>query len=139
MKSRIPRTDIVERTLFNLQAEIGELEQLRRLEVLNSNKSGKEEKERKIEELEPWSKAELSSLIRGVFKFGENEWSELIEDIEVGKGRSANEIALKWRDIKMQMQNDIREAAERSKKLASKHEWMIAALVELEKDEQHFE
>jgi len=31
----------------------------------------------------PWTNQEISSLIRGVFRFGENEWSELIEDIDV--------------------------------------------------------
>jgi hypothetical protein len=38
----------------------------------------------------PWTNLEISSLIRGVFRFGENEWPELLEDIDVNPSRSPN-------------------------------------------------
>lgn len=50
-----------------------------------------------------WSKEEISSLIKGVFRFGENEWSELIEDIDVHPSRSPNQLAIKWKQIKYLM------------------------------------
>ena len=37
-----------------------------------------------------WSSIELANLIRGVFKYGENEWSELLEDIDVHPSRTPN-------------------------------------------------
>lgn len=44
-----------------------------------------------------WTDKELANLIRGVFRYGENEWSDLIDDIEVNPLRSPNHLALKWR------------------------------------------
>ena len=75
-------------------------------------------------------------MIRGVFRFGENEWSELIEDIEVHQSRTPNQIALKWRQIKSIMSNDIKKALVQSnyERIITKHEWMIAALLLLEQD-----
>ena len=37
-----------------------------------------------------WTKDEILSLIKGIFNHGENEWSELIEDIEVHPSRTPN-------------------------------------------------
>lgn len=48
----------------------------------------------------PWTDIELANLIRGVFRYGENEWSDLIDDIELHPSRTPNNIALKWRKIK---------------------------------------
>jgi len=42
------------------------------------------------ESIPQWSKAELMSLIKGIFKYGENEWNELIEEIEVHPQRTPN-------------------------------------------------
>lgn len=55
--------------------EISELEDDREDQILREGKA-----EQKIEgypqENLAWSKVELANLIRGVFKYGENEWSE---------------------------------------------------------------
>jgi len=52
------------------------------------------------EEIGPWTNLEISNLIRGVFRYGENEWSELIEDIYDNPYRTPNQVAMKWRQIK---------------------------------------
>jgi hypothetical protein len=75
-------------------------------------------------------------LIRGVFRCGENEWNELIEDIDVHPSRTANQLALKWRQIKLIMINDLNRLRKENngENIITKHEWMIAALEGLEKD-----
>ena len=35
------------------------------------------------EKQDEWSEVEIAALIKGVFKYGENEWSDLIEDLDV--------------------------------------------------------
>lgn len=35
------------------------------------------------EKQDEWSEVEIVALIKGVFKYGENEWSDLIEDLDV--------------------------------------------------------
>ena len=47
-----------------------------------------------------WSPLEIAKLIKNVFKNGENEWSEIAEEMELPLPRSPNEIALKWKQIK---------------------------------------
>lgn len=75
-------------------------------------------------------------MIRGVFRYGENEWSELLEDIYENPIRLPNEVALKWRQIKQLMKSDIKRALQATsyEKIITKHEWMIAAIETLEKE-----
>ena len=47
-------------------------------------------------------------MIKVVFRYGENEWSDLNDDILEEKSRHPNEIALKWRQIKQLMNQDIK-------------------------------
>ncbi len=54
------------------------------------------------EEIE-WSPGELAKLIRNVFKNGENEWTEITEDMEFHPSRTPNQVALKWRQVKLIM------------------------------------
>jgi len=50
---------------------------------------------------ESWTAMEIANLIRGVFRYGENEWSDMNQEIiEVASSRHPNEVALKWRQIK---------------------------------------
>ena len=58
--------------------------------------------------MKPWSSQEIATLIRGVFRFGENEWTDLNEDIFDEKARLPNELALKWRQVKQLMNQDIK-------------------------------
>lgn len=55
-----------------------------------------------------WTSKEIQTLIRGVFRYGENEWQELLIDGEdeptyhaggfaFHPQRTPNELALKWR------------------------------------------
>ena len=84
----------------------------------------------------PWSDKELANLIRGIFRFGENEWSDLMDDVEVHPSRTPNDLALKWRKVKQLMNTDIKRIIKESnfEKIITKHEWMVAALELLEKD-----
>lgn len=92
-----------------------------------------------------WSSKEIQTLIRGVFRFGENEWYDLLLDGEDENGfqsggfafhplRIANELALKWRQIKAIMMKDIKKIRIQTKgeKIITKHEWMVGALEILE-------
>ena len=81
-------------------------------------------------------------MIRGVFRYGENEWQELLQDGEDEQAyftggfsfhptRTANQLAAKWRQVKALMIADIRRL--RGDKIFTKHEWMMSALDILEK------
>ena len=48
-------------------------------------------------------------MIRAVFRLGEGEWEEIREEM-LPEQRSANEIALKWRQIKWVMRRDLKRA-----------------------------
>jgi hypothetical protein len=63
-----------------------------------------------LPDLKPWSSQEIANLIRGIFRYGENEWSDLLEDIYENPFRTPNEVALKWRSIKQLMNQDIKRA-----------------------------
>jgi hypothetical protein len=79
---------------------------------------------------------EIESLIKAVFKNGENEWSEIQEELnQFGIFKSPNESAFKWKQIKYHMNNDIKRIRKTSlsEKIITKHEWMAGALSALEK------
>lgn len=89
----------------------------------------------------PWSSKEIQTLIRGVFRYGENEWYELLldgeDDGQAGgyhASRTANHLAAKWRQIKAVMMADIKKVRLMTKgeKIVTKNEWMVAALEALE-------
>ena len=71
-----------------------------------------------------------------MYKYGENEWSDLIDFIELNPSRTPNEIAIKWRQIKQLMMEDIKRVKRltNGQKIVTKHEWMIAALESLEEN-----
>ncbi|CDW90352.1 UNKNOWN [Stylonychia lemnae] len=134
----------IDNILSELLAEIQDIELEREDQVqsfksiTNQNQQVNQENNQSLNvETLPWTNQEISSLIRGVFRFGENEWSELLEDIDVHQTRTANQIALKWRQIKQIMRKDIKRVLQETKfdKIITKHEWMIAALELLEQDQ----
>lgn len=45
----------------------------------------------------PWTDIEVANLIRGVFRYGECEWPDILDDIEFHPSRSSNMLAIKWR------------------------------------------
>lgn len=78
----------VDKLLSEMLIEISLIEGDREEEIL------KEGKPLKMADYYPeamtWSSIELSNLIRGVFKLGENEWSELLEEIDLHPSRTPN-------------------------------------------------
>ena len=116
--------------LSELLAEIQDIENEREAEILKQGKHMRQEIPEESESIPQWSKAELMSLIKGIFKYGENEWNELIEEIEVHPQRTPNQLALKWRQIKRLMSTDIKRIRKltEDQKIITKHEWMIAAI-----------
>jgi hypothetical protein len=97
-----------------------------------------------------WNSREIQTLIRGVFRYGENEWQELLLDGEGDEqayhagtfcfhpDRTPNEVALKWRQVKCLMKRDIRRVRRQTGggKVVTKHEWMMGALDMLEKHDK---
>jgi len=124
----------IDTLLSELMNEISQVEDDREDSILREGKPLL-----KIEEYPqenpPWSKLELANLIRGVFKYGENEWSEQLEDLEVDHSRTPNQLALKWRQVKQLMRTDITriKGITDGEKIITKHEWMVAAISALEK------
>jgi len=71
--------------------------------------------------------------LKGVFKVGENEWTDIKEDFEFGSDKTANQIALMWSKVKQIMLSDLKRVnLLDSEKLASRDEWIIAAIIGLE-------
>lgn len=84
-----------------------------------------------------------------MFSYGENEWQELLVDgddeptYQAGgyafhPSRTANELALKWRQLKAVMRRDIMRvrAETKGERIITKHEWMMGVLDKLEKHDK---
>ncbi len=81
-----------------------------------------------------WATKELILLLRGVFKYGENEWRDILDDSDFNPARSANSLALMWQQIKYVMNKDLKRSIEKHPDLLfSKSDWIIATIQELEK------
>ena len=92
----------------------------------------------------PWSDRELALLLYGVLKFGEGQWTNIMEGTEFDKTelsnmfeldkqprkRSAAEISQKWQALKIQMIQKITSSGIRSAN-TTHQDWIMAALQQI--------
>jgi hypothetical protein len=92
-------------TLTKIYRELSKLEGKRASSLLQVGRRKGTRTDKRIK----WNSREIQTLIRGVFRYGENEWQELLLDGEgdeqsynagtfcFNPDRKPNEMALKWR------------------------------------------
>jgi vacuolar-type H+-ATPase subunit I/STV1 len=68
----------IDSVLNELLSEISVVQEERVQEILNPSTSMSSSEDRKLDVEGDWTTEEIASLIRGVFRFGENEWQELL-------------------------------------------------------------
>ncbi len=70
-------------------------------------------------------------MLKGVFKIGENEWSDIKEDYEFNSSISSNDLAKMWQKVKQIMLLDIQRHPS-DQKIVTRNEWIVSALLSLE-------
>lgn len=80
-----------------------------------------------------WSELETINLLRGIFRFGENNWKLILKEENFDKSRTVNQLILKWRMIKIFMKGELDAMNVKRQKLITKENWIIAAIKGLEK------
>ena len=76
---------------------------------------------------------EIANLLRGIFKHGESNWKSILNEEQFEKGRTVNQLILKWRMIKIFMKGELDAMNVKRQKLITKNDWIIAAIKALEK------
>lgn len=99
-------------------------ERLKRLGALFTDKDSKPSK---------WTEVETANLLRGIFKHGENNWRTILAEEQFEKGRTVNQLVLKWRMIKIFMKGELDAMNIKRQKLITRNDWIIAAIKGLEK------
>lgn len=80
-----------------------------------------------------WSEEETANLLRGVLKYGEQNWRTILNEEQFEKSRAVNQLVLKWRMIKIFMKGELDSLNVKRQKLITKNDWIIAAIKGLEK------
>jgi len=90
-----------------------------------------------IDEADPrtaaWSEVETANLLRGVFRYGEQHWRSILNDEQFNRSRTTNQLALKWRTVKIFMKGELDALNVKRQKLVTKDDWMLAVIKGLEK------
>lgn len=80
-----------------------------------------------------FTEIETANLLRGVFKYGESNWKAILNEEKFEKGRTVNQLILKWRMIKILIKSELDPMNVRRQKLITRNDWIIAAIKALEK------
>lgn len=80
-----------------------------------------------------FSELETANLLRGIYKYGESNWNNILTEEKFDKDRTVNQLILKWRMIKIFMKGELDSMNVKRQKLITRNDWILAAIKALEK------